>query len=63
MITLLTRTASAKMTTEDVNLWAGLQLRNDALYHWLREHSLPLDQRDADRMFAETDARDEPRDR
>lgn len=61
MITLIARNQSAPLTDEDVYAWAGLHLRNDVMYHWLREHSPLLDQRDAARMFAETDARDESR--
>lgn len=62
MITLLTRTRSAPLTADDVETWARLHLRNDAMWYWLRRHSLPLDQRDAEKMFAETDAADEPDD-
>lgn len=63
MIIVLTRKGSAPLTAEDVETWARIHLRNDVLWHWLRRHSLPLDQRDAEKMFAETDARAEPRDR
>ncbi len=63
MIELLTRTQSSPLTSEDVEAWARIHLSNDVLWHWLRRHSLPLDQRDAEKMFAETDARAEPRDR
>lgn len=63
MIIVLTRKGSAALTDEDVYAWARLHLGNDPLFYWLRRHSLPLDQRDAEKMFAETDARDEPRDR
>jgi hypothetical protein len=63
MITLLTRTGSAPLTSDDVHIWAGIFLRNDPMWFWLRRRSLPLDQRDAEKMFAETDAADEPDDR
>lgn len=63
MIELLTRTQPAPLTDEDAETWARVHLRNDVLWHWLREHSPLLDQHDAERMFAETDARGEPRHR
>ncbi len=63
MITVIIRSRSAALTDEDVNVWAGLHLDNDVLFYWLRRRSLPADQRDAEKMFAETDARAEPRDR
>ncbi len=63
MITLIARNQSAPLTDDDVYAWAGLHLHNDPLFYWLRENSVLLDQRDAARMLAETDARDEPRDR
>ncbi len=60
MITELTRTGPAKLTTEDVGTWARIHLRDDPLWAVLRRHSRTQDSCDAEAMFSATDAADEP---
>jgi hypothetical protein len=60
MIEMLTRTRPLPLTKEDVEAWARLALFDDRLWHWLRRHSPHQDARDAEAMFAATDAAGEP---